>query len=92
MSKGVSTIGVKNNGEIIERNHIRYGIEITEMRIDLYGYDLVSLDIAEGIVTVWCDANDIESLVLPESMKFLECDKSVKGLEKYIGKVKMRLR
>ena len=53
--------------------------------------DFVRLVIAEGVTIVCCSGNMIESLELPNSVNRLYCDKTVKGLENYIGKVKMLL-
>ena len=46
--------------------------------------NLVSLEIGEGVLDVYCQDNDIETLVLPDSLLYLSCDLKVKGLEKYI--------
>ena len=55
-------------------------------------YDLVRLEVCEGILRVVCRGNQIESLELPKSVYSFVGDTDIKGLEPYIGKVDIFLR
>jgi len=44
-----------------------------------------------GVTYVYCQGNQLTELILPMEMIELYADKEVMGLEKYIGKVKIRL-
>ncbi len=52
-----------------------------------YDIDIVSIEIPSGISLVNINRTSIERIELPTSVKYLICDKEVKGLEKYIGTI-----
>ena len=52
---------------------------------------LTKLIITEGVKYVWCNNNQLTELKLPESVTMLSCDKEIKGLEEFIGKIEIEL-
>ena len=86
-------VELRSIGYTIDGEKKEYSSRLCNIQSKLYAPrdNLVSLEIAEGIAIVKCWNNPIEELVLPDSVRILTCDKQVKGLEKYIGKVKMEL-
>ena len=81
-SKDIVSTGININGDRISSS---------DTSLLFHCSNLVDLEIGEGVSHVYCHKNDIESLLLPESIEFISCDMKVKGLEQYIGKVKMLL-
>ena len=52
---------------------------------------LTKLKVPEGVITVWCYNNKLSELLIPESVTSLKCDKEIKGLEKFIGEIRIVL-
>ena len=52
---------------------------------------LSELIIPEGVKYVYCINNKLTELKLPESVIWLRCDKEIKGLDKLIGNIDIKL-
>lgn len=83
----MKAIGITSKGEKLEfpiKEFLDFETkEVTGYYINAGGKDLVSLELPNFECVVYCIDNKLEYLHIPEKIVAVECDKKVKGLEKY---------
>ena len=66
---------------------IPYGVKY----VWCYNNQLSELILPEGVTNVYCHNNLLTELIIPNGVKTVYCDKEIKGLEEFIGNIKIEL-
>jgi len=95
---GIDTKGKRREFDCLDGRLYCWGNQLRELILPMgviyvscNGNQLTELIIPMGVKSVHCRSNQLTELILPDSVEYLYADKEVMGLEKYIGKVKIRL-